>query len=142
MRVTNRFPEDTKIETVEGSAPELNIRPDEHPFGPEFIFTPTLRGSMPTVDSKGRIVLPKTLRERLELDAGTEVEVRAEDDTLVVEPETNPNRVLDRMNRLVAETEPTSTDPAPAESTTPTDELDPIARKHRDAVRRGAEDDG
>jgi len=97
---------------------------------------------MPTVDSKGRIVLPKALRERLELDAGTEVEVRAEDDTLVVEPETDPDRVLNRMDRLVAETESTSTDPAPAESTTPTDELDPIARKHRDAVRRGAEDDG
>ena len=102
---------------------------------------------MPTVDSKGRIVLPKTLRERLELDAGTEVEVRAEDDTLVVEPETDPDRVLDRMDRLVTETEPTSTEPIPpestsTESTTPTDELDPIARKHRDAVRRGAEDDG
>ena len=102
---------------------------------------------MPTVDSKGRIVLPKALRERLELDTGTEVEVRAEDDALVVEPETDPDRVLDRMDRLVAETESTSTEPIPpestsTESTTPTDELDPIARKHRDAVRRGAEDDG
>ena len=102
---------------------------------------------MPTVDSKGRIVLPKALRERLELDAGTEVEVRVEDDTLVVKPETDPDRVLDRMDRLVAETEPTSTEstPAeqiPAETTPPTDEPDPIARKHRDAVCRGAEDDG
>jgi len=92
---------------------------------------------MPTADSKGRIVLPKALRERLELEAGTEVEVRADDDALVVEPETDPDRVLNRMDRLVAETESTST-----ASTTPTDELDPIARKHRDAVRRGAEDDG
>ena len=97
---------------------------------------------MPTVDSKGRIVLPKALRERLELDAGTEVEVRAEDDALVVEPETDPDRVLDRMDRLVAETESTPAEQTPTESTAPTDELDPIARKHRDAVRRGAEDEG
>jgi len=92
---------------------------------------------MPTVDSKGRIVLPKDLRERLGIDADSEVKVRAEDRVIVVEPETDPDRVLDRMDRLVTETEPTS-----PESTTPTDELDPIARKHRDAVRRGAEDDG
>ncbi len=37
---------------------------------------------MPMVDSKGRSVLPKALRERLELDAGTEGEIRAEDDAL------------------------------------------------------------
>jgi len=66
---------------------------------------------------------------------------------IVVEPETDPDRVLDRMDRLVTETEPTSTEPTPAESTSteptpPADELDPIARKHRDAVRRGAENGG
>jgi len=102
---------------------------------------------MPTVDSKGRIVLPKDIRERLGIDAGSEVEVRAEDGALVVEPETDPDRVLERMDRLVAETEPTSTETiatgsASTEPTPPTDELDPIARKHRDAIRRGAEDDG
>ena len=98
---------------------------------------------MPTVDSKGRIVLPKALRERLELDAGTEVEVRAEDDALVIEPETDPDRVLNRMDRLVAETEPSATDPTPSSTDSlPPEAVNPIARKHHDAVRRGAEDDG
>lgn len=89
---------------------------------------------MPTVDSKGRIVLPRELRERLGLTPGAEVEVHEDDGRAVVEPEDDPEQIIERMERLVAETATSG------EETTPLDEkIDPVARKHRDAVRRGAE---
>jgi len=39
---------------------------------------PTLRGNTARVDSKGRIVLPKEMREGFEITPGTEVEIREE----------------------------------------------------------------
>jgi AbrB family looped-hinge helix DNA binding protein len=88
---------------------------------------------MPTVDSKGRIVLPKELREQLGITPGTEVEVRTEDGKAVVEPEPDPAEIIERMDQLVAETAPERGE------TTPLDEgVDPAAQKHRDAIRRGA----
>jgi len=91
-------------------------------------------GTMPTVDSKGRIVLPKELRDRLGITPGTEVEVHTEDGKAVVEPEVDPDQIIDRMDQLVAETAPERGE------TTPLDEdVDPLAQKHRDAIRRGAE---
>ena len=89
---------------------------------------------MATVDSKGRIVLPQDLRERLGITPGTEVEIREENGKAVVEPEDDPERILERMERLVAETA------SERGETTPLDDgVDSIARKHRDAVRSGAE---
>lgn len=89
---------------------------------------------MAKVDSKGRIVLPKEVRERLGITPGTEVDVHEEDGKAVVEPEAGPDAVLERMEQLVEETSSTR-----GEITPSTEEVDPIARKHRDAVRRGAE---
>jgi len=89
---------------------------------------------MPTVDSKGRIVLPKEVRERLGITPGTEVEVREADGKAVVEPEDDPERIIERMERLVADAAS-----ARGETTTLDENADPIARKHRDAFRRGAE---
>ena len=89
---------------------------------------------MVTVDSKGRIVLPQELRERLGITPGTEVEVHEKDGRAVVEPEDDPERIIDRMERLVEETSSEREEAAP-----PGDGADPIARKHRDAIRRGAE---
>lgn len=89
---------------------------------------------MAKVDSKGRIVLPQEVRERLDITPGTEVEIREENGKAVVEPEDNPDDILDRMEQLV--------DEASSEDgeTTPLHEgADPIAQKHRDAVQRGAE---
>lgn len=91
---------------------------------------------MSKVDSKGRIVLPKEVRERLDITPGTEVEVREEDGKAVVEPETDPDEILDRMERLVAETSADRGEATPSE-----DAADPVARKHRAAVRRGAKRD-
>lgn len=91
---------------------------------------------MAKVDSKGRIVLPQEVRDRLGITPGTEVEIREEDGKAVVKPEDDPERIIDRMEQLVKETS------SHGEETTPLDEgVDPIAQKHRDAVRRGVEKD-
>jgi len=90
---------------------------------------------MVTVDSKGRIVLPQEVRERLGITPGTEVEVHEEGGKAVVEPEATPEQIIERMEQLVSETAPEHGE------TSPRDEPDPIARKHRDAVRRGAKTD-
>ncbi|SEP68520.1 AbrB/MazE/SpoVT family DNA-binding domain-containing protein [Natrinema salaciae] len=89
---------------------------------------------MAKVDSKGRIVLPQDVRERLGITPGTEVAIHEEDGKAVVEPEDDPERILERMEKLVEETAPERGE------TMPLDEVaDPIARKHRAAVRSGAE---
>jgi AbrB family looped-hinge helix DNA binding protein len=89
---------------------------------------------MAKVDSKGRIVLPQEIRERLGITPGTEVEIREDDGRAVVEPEDDPDQVIDRMERLVEAAAERR------EETTPLDEeADPIAQKHRKAVRSGAE---
>lgn len=89
---------------------------------------------MVIVDSKGRIVLPKEIRERLGIDPGTEVTVRSEGGRAVMEPEDDPEQVIERMERLIdtaaADRDPEITDP----------DAHPIARNHAEAVRRGAED--
>ncbi|ELZ56212.1 transcription regulator [Halorubrum hochstenium ATCC 700873] len=62
------------------------------------------------------------------------MEVREEDGKAVVKPEDDPDAILERMERLVAEAA------SNGEETTPLPEgADPIARKHREVVRRGAE---
>ena len=98
--------------------------------------SPTIRGNMVTVDSKGRIVLPKELRERLGITSGTEVDIHEEDGKAVVEPEDTPDQIIERMERLITETA------SKQGETIPLDEgADPIAKKHRDAIRNGAEED-
>ena len=88
---------------------------------------------MVTVDSKGRVVIPQEVRERLGITPGTEVAIRTVGDTAVVEPEDDPERIIERMDRLVAETTSERGETIPAD-----DGVDPIARAHRDAVRKGA----
>jgi AbrB family looped-hinge helix DNA binding protein len=90
---------------------------------------------MVTVDSKGRIVLPKEVRERLDIRPGTEVEVRVEDGRVVVDTEPDPERVVDRLESLVAEAS-AERDPDPP------GERDRHARDHAETIRRGAESDG
>ncbi|WP_049987360.1 AbrB/MazE/SpoVT family DNA-binding domain-containing protein [Halobellus rufus] len=89
---------------------------------------------MAKVDSKGRIVLPQRVRERLGIEPGTEVEVHEEDGKAVVKPEDNPEAIIERMEALIDETSPASRETRPLDA-----DVDPVAQKHRDAVRRGAE---
>ncbi|MDS0260238.1 AbrB/MazE/SpoVT family DNA-binding domain-containing protein [Haloarcula sp. S1CR25-12] len=90
---------------------------------------------MVKVDSKGRIVLPKEVRERLNITPGTEVDIHEKDGKAVVEPEDDPEQIIGRMDQLIAEAS------SEREEVKPLDEgTDPIAKKHRDAIRRGAEE--
>jgi AbrB family looped-hinge helix DNA binding protein len=91
---------------------------------------------MTKVDSKGRIVLPKEVRERLGITPGTEVDIRQEDGKAVVEPEDNPEQIIERMEQLITETASERGETSPLKNG-----ADPVARKHRDAIRRGAEED-
>lgn len=60
------------------------------------------------------------------------MDVREEDGKAVVEPEADPDRIIERMEQLVEETTPERGE------TVPLDEVsDPVAKKHRDAVRNG-----
>ena len=55
-----------------------------------------------TVDEVGRIVLPKTLRDRLRLSPGTKVDVSEYGDGLHVTPVSRTARLEERDGRLVA----------------------------------------
>ena len=85
------------------------------------------------MDSKGRLVLPRSVRERLEMTPGTEVTVREEDGKVVVDPAEDPDVVIELMERLVEET-------AADGETRPLGDATPVAEKHRETVRRAAED--
>ena len=87
---------------------------------------------MVTVDSKGRVVIPQEIRERLGITPGTKVTIREAGGKAVVEPEDDPERIFERMGRLVAETAAERGETTPAE-----DGVDPIAQAHREAVRTG-----
>jgi len=99
------------------------------------ILSPTLSGNMAKVDSKGRIVLPKEVRERLGITPGTEVDINEEDGKAVVEPEDTPEQIIERMERLIEKTSSERGETIPLDEGT-----DPIAKKHRDAIRSGAEE--
>ena len=95
---------------------------------------PTRSGNMVTVDSKGRVVLPQEIRERLGITPGTEVEIHEEGGKAVVEPEDDPERIIERMENLVSQAASDRGETIPLD-----EEVDPIAQRHRAAVRSGAE---
>ena len=109
------------------------VEPDRAPgtrAGETIFPIPTERGNMTKVDSKGRIVLPKEVRDELDIESGTEVEVRTDDGKAVVEPERDPAAIIDRMEQLV--------ESAAAEGQTATDDRDVYARDHAETIRRQA----
>lgn len=88
---------------------------------------------MVKVDSKGRIVLPQELRERLGLTPGTEVGVHEEHGRAVVEPEDTPEQIIDDLEAMIA-------DAAQHREQTMSEELDATSRNHVETIRRGAKD--
>lgn len=90
---------------------------------------------MTKVDSKGRIVLPQDVRGRLGITPGTEVDVREEDGRVIVEPEEDPDEIIERMERLIGEAA-ADRDLPPATY----EEMHPIAQNHADTIRRGAQE--
>lgn len=96
---------------------------------------PTQSGNMAKVDSKGRIVLPKKVRERLGITPGTEVDIREEDGKAVVEPEDDPQEVLQRMEQLITEFSKDRGETKPL-----SDNDGPISEDFRENIRTGAMD--
>lgn len=94
---------------------------------------------MVTVDSKGRIVLPSEVRDRLGLRPGSEVVVGTEDGRIVVEPEDRPEQIIRDLEELIDEAadnrgrrgEATGTGGEPVRD-------DSIAETQREIIRRGA----
>lgn len=58
-----------------------------------------------TIDHAGRVVVPKRLREALQLEAGMVLEIRAREGRLELEPVAATMRLVRRGKGLVATTE-------------------------------------
>ena len=54
------------------------------------------------IDSAGRIIVPKALRDQLGLEPGRDLEIRARDGALVIEPVPTPVALVKRGKGLVA----------------------------------------
>jgi AbrB family looped-hinge helix DNA binding protein len=54
------------------------------------------------IDAAGRVIVPKALRDQLGLSAGRELEIRARDGALIIEPAPTPMTVVKRGKRVVA----------------------------------------
>jgi AbrB family looped-hinge helix DNA binding protein len=95
---------------------------------------------MVRVDSKGRIVLPSEVRDRLGIRPGSDVEVTAENGRVVVEPEDDPDQIMHNLEAMIeaaaANRECRREDESEGMGLT-LDE-DPIAAKQREIIRRGA----
>jgi len=59
-----------------------------------------------TIDAAGRLVIPKPLRDRLRLEAGTRLFISEEEGRLVLSVERAEPRLADRDGFLVLELEP------------------------------------
>lgn len=96
---------------------------------------------MVTVDSKGRIVLPSEVRDRLEVGPGSEVVVTTEDGRVVVEPEDTPEQVMRDLETLIdeaAENRERHSEPENEVEGKKSTRADPIVAKQREIIRRGA----
>jgi AbrB family looped-hinge helix DNA binding protein len=58
-----------------------------------------------TLDEHGRIAVPKSLREKLELEAGTELTLEVEGDQLLLKPTPERNVLEERDGLLVSTAE-------------------------------------
>lgn len=90
---------------------------------------------MPKVDSKGRVILPQRVRERLGITPGSEVEIREEDGRAVIEPEDDPGDIVEDLEGMI-ETAVSDRDQASYE------DLDTQSRDHADTILRQASKTG
>ena len=78
-----------------------------------------------TIDTAGRLVIPKAIRERLGLTGGQLVEIRERDGAIEIEPASTPMHLVDRKGGPVA---------VPAEDLPPL--TDDIVRNTLERTRR------
>jgi len=76
-----------------------------HPVAPCHQYWQFLAGMRTTIDGAGRIVVPKALRRALGLAENQELEIRAVDGRLEVEPVATPMRLVRPGKGLVAVSE-------------------------------------
>ncbi|HVM11879.1 MAG TPA: AbrB/MazE/SpoVT family DNA-binding domain-containing protein [Actinomycetota bacterium] len=55
-----------------------------------------------TIDGAGRVVIPKSIRDRLGLEGGTEIEITERDGAIEIEPAATPMRLEEGEQGLVA----------------------------------------
>ena len=55
-----------------------------------------------TIDAAGRVVIPKSIRERLGLTGGRTIEVRGREGVIEIEPAATVMHLVERNGRLVA----------------------------------------
>lgn len=55
-----------------------------------------------TIDSAGRVVIPKALRQRLGLRGGEALEIRERDGQIVIEPAATPMSLIERDGTVAA----------------------------------------
>lgn len=55
-----------------------------------------------TIDAAGRLVIPKAIRDRLELTGGQWVEIRERDGTIEIEPAATPMTIVEGAEGPVA----------------------------------------
>jgi AbrB family looped-hinge helix DNA binding protein len=60
-----------------------------------------------TIDSAGRVVIPKELRERLGLEGGASLELRERDGRIEIEPASAPIKLVRRSGGSIAVPEET-----------------------------------
>lgn len=70
--------------------------------------TVTIMATEITIDGTGRIVIPKGLRDRLQLAAGTTLTISEDDGRLVLVPGRQEPRLAERNGFLVVELEQTA----------------------------------
>ena len=61
----------------------------------------SIMAQVATIDGAGRLVVPKPVRERLRLVAGTRLHITEEDDRLVLSPERPEPRLVEQDGYLV-----------------------------------------
>lgn len=68
----------------------------------EYHFSAMISAMKTTIDSAGRVVVPKALRDALQLRPGQPLDVRATDGRLEIEPAPTPVRLVKRGRGVVA----------------------------------------
>lgn len=63
-----------------------------------------------TVDDRGRILIPKKIRERVGLQPGSGARLEVEDNRLIITPPLSPEKFIQQMEGCITEGEP-SLDP-------------------------------